>query len=172
MGGVDAGEAIRYNLGRLPFGKGLPHMKGSVVKFLLKSAWVLELIIALFILLVTVVQMVLTANDSLHYLSLGEFSLNEFFASTLNIVVGLEFIKMLVLHTPRAVTDVLLFAIARQLVVTHSTSMDTLLGVAAVALIFVIKKFLLSREDCTPPPDILGRFFGGRSAQKEETHHE
>ena len=172
MGGVDAGEAIRYNLGRLPFGKGLPHMKGSVVKFLLKSAWVLEMLIALFILLVTVVQMVLTANDSLHYLSLGEFSLNEFFASTLNIVVGLEFIKMLVLHTPRAVTDVLLFAIARQLVVTHSTSMDTLLGVAAVALIFVIKKFLLSKEDCTPPPDILGRFLGGHSAQKEETHHE
>ena len=49
---------------------------------------------------------------------------------------------------------------------------DTLLGVAAVALIFVIKKFLLSREDSTPPPDILGRFFGGRSVQKEETHHE
>ena len=67
MGGVDAGEAIRYNLGRLPFGKGLPHMKGSVVKFLLKSAWVLELIIALFILLVTVVQMVLTANDSIRH---------------------------------------------------------------------------------------------------------
>lgn len=172
MGGVDAGRAIRYNLGRLPFGKGLPDMKGSVVKFLLKTAWVLELIIALFILLVTVVQMVLTGKDSLSYLMVGQFSLNEFFVNTMNIVVGLEFVKMLILHTPRAVTDVLLFAIARQLVVSHSSSMDTLLGVAAVALIFVIKKFLLSREDSTPPPDILGRFFGGHSAQKEETHHE
>ena len=147
-------------------------MKGSVVKFLLKTAWVLELVIALFILLVTVVQMVLTGKDSLNYLMIGQFSLNEFFANTMNIVVGLEFVKMLVLHTPRAVTDVLLFAIARQLVVTHSSSMDTLLGVAAVALIFIIKKFLLSKEDSTPPPDILGRFFGGRSEQKEETHHE
>lgn len=147
-------------------------MKGSVVKFLLKTAWVLELVIALFILLVTVVQMVLTGKGSLNYLMIGKFSLNEFFANTMNIVVGLEFVKMLVLHTPRAVTDVLLFAIARQLVVTHSSSMDTLLGMAAVALIFIIKKFLLSKEDSTPPPDVLDRFFGARSEQKEETHHE
>lgn len=147
-------------------------MNASIVKFLLKAAWVLELVIALFILVVTVVQMVLTGNDSLYYLSLGEFSLNEFFANTMNIVVGLEFIKMLVLHTPKAVTDVLLFAIARQLVVSHSSSMDTLLGVAAVALIFLIKKFLLTREDSVPPKDILSRFLGQHAAKKEDTPHE
>lgn len=147
-------------------------MNASIVKFLLKAAWVLELVIALFILVVTVVQMVLTGNDSLYYLSLGEFSLNEFFANTMNIVIGLEFIKMLVLHTPKAVIDVLLFAIARQLVVSHSSSMDTLLGVAAVALIFLIKKFLLTREDSIPPKDILSRFLGQHAAKKEDTPHE
>lgn len=147
-------------------------MNASIVKFLLKAAWILELVIALFILVVTVVQMVLTGNDSLYYLSLGEFSLNEFFANTMNIVIGLEFIKMLVLHTPKAVIDVLLFAIARQLVVSHSSSMDTLLGVAAVALIFLIKKFLLTREDSVPPKDILSRFLGQHAAKKEDTPHE
>lgn len=147
-------------------------MNASIVKFLLKAAWVLELVIALFILVVTVVQMVLTGNDSLYYLSLGEFSLNEFFANTMTIVVGLEFIKMLVLHTPKAVTDVLLFAIARQLVVSHSSSMDTLLGVAAVALIFVIKKYLLTREDSIPPKDILSRFLGHHASAKEADPHE
>lgn len=147
-------------------------MNASIVKFLLKAAWVLELVIALFILVVTVVQMVLTGNDSLYYLSLGEFSLNEFFANTMNIVIGLEFIKMLVLHTPKAVIDVLLFAIARQLVVSHSSSVDTLLGVAAVALIFLIKKFLLTREDSVPPKDILSRFLGQHAAKKEDTPHE
>ena len=143
-------------------------MKGTVVKFLLKTAWVLELIIALFILVVTVVQMVLTGKDSLDYLTLGQFSLNEFFANTMNIIVGLEFVKMLILHTPQAVTDVLLFAIARQLVVSHSSSMDTLLGVAAVALIFVIKKFLLSQEDSVPPKDILSKFSQEFKTRKEE----
>lgn len=147
-------------------------MKSTIVKFLLKTAWILELVIALFILMVTVVQMVLTVKDSLNYLTLGQFSLNDFFISTMNIVVGLEFVKMLILHTPRAVTDVLLFAIARQLVVSHSSSMDTLLGVSAVALIFLIKKFLLSREDSIPPADILQKFIGNRAEKEEASHHE
>lgn len=148
-------------------------MKGTVIKFLLKTAWILELIIALFILVITVVQMVLTGMDSLNYLALGQFSLDEFLANTMNIVVGLEFVKMLILHTPRAVTDVLLFAIARQLVVSHSSSMDTLLGVAAVVLIFVIKKYLLSKEDSVPPKEVINQFSQEIAAQKEEaSHHE
>ena len=122
-------------------------MKPKAITVLLKTAWALELIIAVFILLVTVLQMVLTGKDSVEYLLAGKFSLDEFFASTMSIIVGLEFMKMLILHTPRAVTDVLLFAIARQLVVSHSSSVDTLLGVAAVALIFLIKKFLHTEED-------------------------
>ena len=148
-------------------------MKSNVVKTLLKIAWILELLIALFILLMTVVQMLLTAKDSLESLSLGQFSLSEFFLNTLSVVVGLEFVKMLILHTPRAVTDVLLFAIARQLVVSHSSSMDTLLGVAAVALIFFIKKFLHTGEDSASPSDIIARLTGSHrpvSTGKEDGH--
>lgn len=127
-------------------------MKSKAVSTLLKTAWVLELVIAVFILIVTVVQMVLTGKESLTSLLAGQFNLDQFLAGAMNIIVGLEFMKMLILHTPRAVTDVLLFAIARQLVVSHSTPTDTLIGVSAVALIFVIKKFLHTDED-----DLIGR---------------
>ncbi|MGN8895965.1 hypothetical protein [Flavonifractor sp. HCP28S3_F3] len=126
-------------------------MKSKVVITLLKTAWVLEMIIAAFILIVTVVQMLLTGKDSLTSLLAGQFNLDQFLAGAMNIIVGLEFMKMLVLHTPRAVTDVLLFAIARQLVVSHASPVDTLLGVSAVALIFVIKKFLHTKEDSAIP---------------------
>lgn len=122
-------------------------MKAKAVYTLLKTAWVLELVIAAFILIVTVVQMVLTGKDSLTALLAGQFDLDQFLVSAMNIIVGLEFMKMLILHTPRAVTDVLLFAIARQLVVSHASPVDTLIGVSAVALIFVIKKFLHTKED-------------------------
>lgn len=122
-------------------------MKAKAVYTLLKTAWVLELVIAAFILIVTVVQMVLTGKDSLTALLAGQFDLDQFLVSAMNIIVGLEFMKMLILHTPRAVTDVLLFAIARQLVVSHASPVDTLIGVSAVALIFVIKKFLHAKED-------------------------
>ena len=126
-------------------------MKSKVVITLLKTAWVLEMIIAAFILIVTVVQLLLTGKDSLTSLLAGQFDLDQFLAGAMNIIVGLKFMKMLVLHTPRAVTDVLLFAIARQLVVSHASPVDTLLGVSAVALIFVIKKFLHTKEDSAIP---------------------
>lgn len=142
----------------------------KMVGTLLKIAWTLELTIAIFILLVTVLQMFLTAKDSLNYLSLGQFSLTQFFASTMTIVVGLEFVKMLILHTPRAVTDVLLFAIARQLVVSHSTSLDTLLGVAAVAIIFIIKKFLLTEDDSVSPANLLEAFNRFRTGEQSPEH--
>lgn len=126
-------------------------MKSKPVRTLLKIAWILELVIAAFILVVTVVQVVLTGKHSVDVLIAGQFNLDQFLMSTMNVIVGLEFMKMLVLHTPRAVTDVLLFAIARQLVVSHSTPTDTLLGVCAVTLIFFIKKFLHTEEDMVPP---------------------
>ena len=72
-------------------------MKPKAIAALLKTAWALELIIAVFILLVTVLQMVLTGKDSVEYLLAGKFSLDEFFASTMSIIVGLEFMKMLLL---------------------------------------------------------------------------
>ena len=57
-------------------------------------------------------------------------------------MVGIEFVKMLVKHTPEAVVEVLLFAIAREMVVVHSGSLETLMGVTAVGIIFLIRKYL------------------------------
>lgn len=127
-------------------------MHSNFVKRLLKAAWVLELVVAVLILAVTLLELFLLGEGTLSQV-LGSFSADAFFADAMTIVVGIEFVKMLMLHTPRAVTDVLLFAIARQLVVNHSSAVDTLLGVAAVALIFVIKKFLHTDGDDAPAGD-------------------
>lgn len=45
---------------------------------------------------------------------------NEYLAVAFNLVIGIEFIKMLCKHTPETVIEVLLFAIARQLIVEHT----------------------------------------------------
>ena len=63
------------------------------------------------------------------------------------LVMGVEFVKLLALHTADAVVDVLLFTIVRQMIVSHTDAVETLLGVAAVAGIFAVKKFLQTRED-------------------------
>ena len=77
----------------------------------------------------------------------GDFALGDFLSGTLLLVMGIEFVKMLALHTADAVVDVLLFTIVRQMIVNHTDAVETLLGVAAVAGIFAIKKFLQTRED-------------------------
>ena len=128
-------------------------MHSNFVKRLLKAAWVLELVVAVLILAVTLLELFLLGEGTLSQVLGWSFSADAFFADAMTIVVGIEFVKMLMLHTPRAVTDVLLFAIARQLVVNHSSAVDTLLGVAAVALIFVIKKFLHTDGDDAPAGD-------------------
>lgn len=74
------------------------------------------------------------------------FSIDDFLAKVLLIIMGIEFVKMLMLHTYGAVIDVLLFAMARQMIITHNGPEGTLLSVLSVALIFAIKKFLYTGE--------------------------
>lgn len=75
----------------------------------------------------------------------------EFLAHALSLVVGVEFVKMLCKHTAETVVEVLLFAIARQMVVEHYATGETLLGVISIAVLFAIRKFLLLREDDKTP---------------------
>ena len=59
-----------------------------------------------------------------------------FLGHAFNLIIGVEFIKMLAKHTPGSAIEVLLFAIARQMVV------ENLIGIVTIALIFAIRKFL------------------------------
>ena len=108
---------------------------------LLKAARALELLIAAVILLVIVCGAVFL------FLSPEAFALGDFLSATLLLVMGIEFVKMLALHTADAVVDVLLFTIVRQMIVSHTDAAETLLGVAAVAGIFAVKKYLQAREN-------------------------
>jgi hypothetical protein len=49
---------------------------------------------------------------------------------------------MLINHSADAVAEVLLFAIARQLVIGHNTAWEKLIGVIAIACVFAIRKYL------------------------------
>ena len=119
-----------------------PHEK------LLNVARFLELAIAVVILVVIVcgaAELVYETGNTL-ISSPESFVIGDFLASSLLLVMGIEFVKMLALHSAESVVDVLLFTIVRQMIVNHTGALDTLLGVAAVAGIFAIKKFLQNKE--------------------------
>lgn len=68
--------------------------------------------------------------------------LTEFLATAFTVVIGIEFLKMLSRHNMSSVVEVLLFAIARQMVIEHTSAMENLIMVVSIALLFTIRKFL------------------------------
>ena len=61
--------------------------------------------------------------------------------------IGVEFVKMLCRHSAQTVVEVLMFATARQMVVEHMKPSQTLIGVIAIAILFAIRKFLMTEDD-------------------------
>lgn len=71
----------------------------------------------------------------------------EFLSNGLSLVVGVEFVKMLCRHSSQTVVEVLMFATARQMVVEHLQTWQTLIGVVAIAILFAIRKYLMTEVD-------------------------
>ena len=71
----------------------------------------------------------------------NEVEIRIFLERSLDIVIGIEFIKMLAKHSPGSVLEVLLYAIARHMIVGHEDAVQNLVSVVAIALIFIIRKY-------------------------------
>ncbi len=69
-------------------------------------------------------------------------SLSSFLYNTMNIVIGIEFIKMLVRPTPGNVIEVLLFATSRMIIMSHNSVFEMAIGILCIGVLFAIKKFL------------------------------
>ena len=67
--------------------------------------------------------------------------MQTFLAHILTLVIGLELAVMLVRNTPSSVIEVLLFAIARKMIIESKSMVDILLGVIAIGVLFFINKF-------------------------------
>ena len=72
----------------------------------------------------------------------GYFDSINSLSSTMNIVIGIEFIKMLVKPTPGNVIEVLLFATSRMIIMSHNSVYEMAIGIVCIGILFAIKKFL------------------------------
>ena len=70
----------------------------------------------------------------------------QFLGNALTLLIGVEFVKMLAKHTAENLLEVLMFAIARQMVVEHLNMTETIIGVVAIAVIFTVRKYLLLKN--------------------------
>ena len=71
----------------------------------------------------------------------------HFLESILGIVIGLEFVSMLVDFTPANVLEVLVLAISRHVIINHTDPVSTIVCVVCIAGLFAIRRFLIPKED-------------------------
>lgn len=70
-----------------------------------------------------------------------------FLHEVLTIVVGLEFVRMLIDTTPASILEVLAVAITRHVILSHDDPVSNLLSVACIAGLFAIRRFLFRRGE-------------------------
>ncbi|MGO5028338.1 phosphate-starvation-inducible PsiE family protein [Candidatus Agathobaculum pullicola] len=113
------------------------------------AATAIELTLGLIILLACVIGSVgLVYTTELNQLFLVPDYLQKRLSDACLIIIGIELIKMITCHTIDSVVDVMLLAIARQMIVEHTTPVENMLAVLSVGVLFVIRKYLyISRLD-------------------------
>ena len=82
-------------------------------------------------------------SDAATYFS----SLSTFLHSFLNILVGLEFVRMLIDLTPGNTIEVLIVALARQVIISHEDPISNVCCVLCIAGLFATRHFLIPRKE-------------------------
>ena len=78
----------------------------------------------------------------------GYFSeVNHVLHNLLSIVVGLEFVRMLLDTTPANILEVLTVAITRHVVLSHEDPWSNVACIACIAGLFAIRRFLIRRSE-------------------------
>lgn len=74
-------------------------------------------------------------------------SVNTYLHNILTIVVGLEFVRMLIDLTPANTIEVLIVAIARQVILNHDNPISNLACVACIAGLFATRHYLIPKNE-------------------------
>ena len=72
---------------------------------------------------------------------------NHMLHNLLTIVVGLEFVRMLIDTTPANILEVLTVAITRHVVLSHDDPWSNVACIACIAGLFAIRRFLVRRSE-------------------------
>lgn len=115
-------------------------------KFLHYIVEILEIVIAVVTICVMGYMLVM---EIIHIFTVDGYVSNPylFLHNVLTIVIGLEFVSMLIDLTPANTLEVLILAIARYVIIDHTNAVSNIVCVVCIAGLFAIKRFLIPKED-------------------------
>ena len=123
-------------------------MKMKLREKVSKASSYLEIAISVVILLSIAASLIFLVKDTIILIMdvSRDFEYTNLFAVALQLIIGVEFVKMLSKHTPESVIEVLLFVVAKRVIVdSNSSSLEVLWGVVAIAALYAVKKFLVDK---------------------------
>ncbi len=132
-------------------------MRKKLQDQMFEISYIIELFISLIVGIAVVILAARMIIDmaTTHIYAQGISSLVIILDNAITLAIGAELIKMLCKHTPETIIEVLAFALARQLIVGHVASWESLITVVAIAVLFAVRRFLLKRHDMVETPDGL-----------------
>lgn len=117
--------------------------------FIEKAASIIELAVCLIVIAGVVAGIPKLVSYIIDFFRAGELSdsyflMNEFLKHALLLIVGIELIAMILTRSHESILTLILFVIARKMLVYSQGLTDILIGTISVAIIFLVMKFVLS----------------------------
>lgn len=115
-----------------------------------KIAYMMELIVSAIIIIAAgalIVRMIYELMFSRDMIEMTGDRFSILLGDLLSITVGIEFIKLLTKQRITELIEVVLLALTRQLVVEHLGMTYMFMGVLAIAVLFLIRKYLFTAEE-------------------------
>ena len=107
-------------------------------------------IIERFIALITILALLAALGLEIYemFTEVGYFrEVDHLLHNLLTIVVGLEFVRMLIDTTPANILEVLTVAITRHVILSHENPWSNIASIACIAGLFAIRRFLIRRHE-------------------------
>ena len=117
----------------------IEHFFRRVLHFIERAIAVITILVLIAALGVELYQMITVDGY------LGDIS--TYLHNVLTIVVGLEFVRMLIDTTPASILEVLTVAITRHVILSHDDPWSNLACVACIAGLFAIRRYLVRRSE-------------------------
>ena len=121
----------------------------KMVKVLQQICRILELVVAVFVLVGIMLAIVSLLKDDIKLFEelLGDVSVFQHYLEKIFVlVIGIEFLEMLCHPNPDNVIQVLIFLVARHMIVGETTPYEDLVSVISIAVLFVLRKYMHSGD--------------------------
>ena len=124
----------------------LDYMQKHAIDSLMTATHVIEIVIATFLGIVVFFWSLnlFVELPELLTMTASTNSFHEILEYCFSLIIIVEFVRMLIKHSMLSVVEVLVFAIARGLIVDHEDPINMLVSIACIAILLFVRRFALN----------------------------